>query len=323
MMRVRARSSETGRSRRVGETNSVEEWTVRELRGTVAVVTGAASGIGRAVAVALAAEGVRVVSADIEQPPLDETVSVITAAGGEAIGVTCDVSSWESVEALRDRCVAEFGAADIVMNNAGVAGGGAIGAVDLAEWEWTLGVNLWGVIHGVKAFLPAMLARGSGHIVNTASIAGHLASTGMGAYNTSKHAVSAFTETLQQEMVEGETGVGVTCLCPGFVATNIISSDRNRPERHRRPGPALEPRVEAPSLAGAGSAIADAYAAQMKPEVVAGLVLRAIRENRFWLFTDALADDLIRERHADIESRSTPGRRSHLIELMFADGEDR
>ncbi len=296
---------------------------MRELRGTVAVVTGAASGIGRAVATALAAEGVRVVAADIEQPPLDEAVSAIAAAGSEAVGIVCDVASWASVEALRDRVVAQFGPADIVMNNAGVAGGGAIGAVDLAEWEWTLGVNLWGVIHGVKAFLPAMLERGRGHIVNTASIAGHLASTGMGAYNTSKHAVSAFTETLQQEMIEGDTGVGVTCLCPGFVATNIISSDRNRPEPHRRAGAAPEPRVEAPSLAGSGSAIADAYAAQLSPDVVAEMVLLAIRENRFWLFTDGLADDLIRERHADIESKSTPGRRSHLIELMLAPGDGR
>jgi len=287
---------------------------VRELNGKTAVVTGAASGIGRAVAVALAAEGVRVVVADIEQPPLDETVAAITAAGGTAVGVMCDVSSWESVEALRDRCDAEFGPADIVMNNAGVAGGGTMGALELSAWEWTLGVNLWGVIHGVKAFLPAMIERGSGHIVNTASIAGHLTSTGMGAYNTSKHAVSGFTETLQQEMVEGQTGVGVTCLCPGFVATNIVSSERNRPERFREGGPDLELRS---ALSEAGSAIVEAYAAQLKPEVVAEQVIRAIREEQFWLFTDDLADELIRSRHSDIETRRTPGRRSHLVELMF------
>ncbi|MEZ5243880.1 MAG: SDR family NAD(P)-dependent oxidoreductase [Acidimicrobiales bacterium] len=293
-----------------------------EIAGKVAVVTGGASGIGRATAIALATEGARVVVADIEQPPLDEVVAQIEAAGGEAIGVICDVSSWDSVESLRNRCAEAFGPADIVMNNAGVAGGGPISMIELSAWEWTLGVNLWGVIYGVKAFLPAMLERGSGHIVNTASIAGHLTSTGMGAYNTSKHAVSGFTETLQQEMLEGNTGVGVTCLCPGFVATNIVSSERNRPERFREGGPDLETDEGAGSgaLGDSASAIADAYAAQMAPEVVAAQVLHAIRDNQFWLFTDALADDLIRARHADIETRSTPGHRSHLIELMFAPG---
>ena len=293
---------------------------MEDFEGKVAVVTGAASGIGAAVSVALAAEGAHVVAADVEQPPLDETVAAITVAGGSAIGVLCDVSSWESVDALRAACEAEFGPADIVMNNAGVAGGGSMSDLDLKGWEWTLGVNLWGVIHGVKAFLPAMLARGSGHIVNTASIAGHLASTGMGAYNTSKHAVSGFTETLQQEMVEGDTGVGVTCLCPGFVATNIVNSERNRPERFRDAGPELDD-AGVPGLGDAASAIADAYAAQMRPEVVAGQVLDAIRTGRFWLFTDHHADDMIRARHADIENGATPGRRPHLVELMFTGDE--
>jgi NAD(P)-dependent dehydrogenase (short-subunit alcohol dehydrogenase family) len=292
-----------------------------DLNEKVAVVTGGASGIGRAVAIALATEGVRVVVADIEQPPLDETVAEIEAAGGRAIGAICDVSDWDSVDALRSRCEAEFGPADIVMNNAGVAGGGGLSVIDLKAWEWTLGVNLWGVIYGVKAFLPSMLERGSGHIINTASIAGHLSSTGMGAYNTTKHAVSGFTETLQQEMIEGVTGVGVTCLCPGFVATNIVSSERNRPERFREGGPDLEAGDEQP-VADSTSAIADAYAAQMKPAVVAAQVVHAIRDNQFWLFTDALADPMIEQRHRDIETRTTPGKRAHLVELMFAGGDE-
>lgn len=296
---------------------------MQDINGKVAVVTGGASGIGRATALALAAEGARVVVADIEQPPLDTVVTEIESAGGEAIGVVCDVSEWASVEALRDRCRETFGDADIVMNNAGVAGGGPISAIELPAWEWTLGVNLWGVIYGVKAFLPSMVERGSGHIVNTASIAGHLTSAGMGAYNTTKHAVSGFTETLQQEMLAGDTGVGVTCLCPGFVATNIVTSERNRPERLREGGPDLDDDGLADTTLGdAGSAIADAYAAQMKPELVAAQVLQAIRDNRFWLFTDHLADDMIRARHADIEAHGTPGRRSHLIELMFTGGDE-
>lgn len=295
---------------------------VDEIAGKTAVVTGGASGIGRATALALASAGARVVVADIEQPPLDETVAAIEAADGAAVAAICDVSSWGSVEALRDRCVEAFGPADIVMNNAGVAGGGPLSMIELAAWEWTLGVNLWGVIYGVKAFLPSMLERGSGHIVNTASIAGHLASTGMAAYNTTKHAVSGFTETLQQEMAAGSTGVGVTCLCPGFVATNIASSERNRPERFREGGPDLEPDAADSPLSAAGSAIADAYAAQMDPQVVADQVVQAIRDNQLWLFTDDLADSMIRQRHADIESRTTPEHRSHLIELMFATGSE-
>jgi len=295
---------------------------VDEIRNKTAVVTGGASGIGRATAAALAAAGARVVVADIEQPPLDQAVAAIEAAGGEALGVICDVSSWDSVESLRDRCVDAFGPADIVMNNAGVAGGGPMSVIELPAWEWTLGVNLWGVIYGVKAFLPAMIEKGSGHIVNTASIAGHLASSGMGAYNTTKHAVSGFTETLQQEMVQGNTGVGVTCLCPGFVATNIVSSERNRPERFREGGPDLEPDDEGAALSDSGSAIADAYAAQMDPAVVAEQVVQAIRANDLWLFTDNLADPMIRQRHADIEERKTPGHRSHLIELMFAESDE-
>lgn len=294
---------------------------MEELNGKVAVVTGGASGIGKAVALALAAESMKVVVADIEQPPLDSTVAEIEMAGGVASGVVCDVSEWESVDRLRARCESAFGPADVVMNNAGVAGGGSISMLDLKAWEWTLAVNLWGVIHGVKAFLPAMIERGSGHVINTASIAGHLTSTGMGAYNASKHAVVAFSETLQQEMLEGDTGVGVTCLCPGFVATNIINSERNRQERYLDPGPDLGSdmgdSLDGTQLGDAGSAIADLYAAQMDPAKVAGQVVAAIRANQFWLFTDDLADGMIRERHADIERKATPPKRSHLVELML------
>ncbi len=298
---------------------------MEHLNGKVAVVTGGASGIGRAVALALAAESMKVVVADIEQPPLDATVAEIESAGGVAVGVVCDVSDWESVDALRARCTEEFGLADVVMNNAGVAGGASISEVDLKAWEWTLAVNLWGVIYGVKAFLPALIERGEGHVINTASIAGHLTSTGMGAYNTSKHAVVGFSETLQQEMLEGDTGVGVTCLCPGFVATNIINSERNRQERYRDPGPDLDldagDDLDGTALGDTSSAIADLYVAQMDPARVAEQVVDAIKTNQFWLFTDSLADGMIRERHADIERRATPTKRTHLVELMMLKGD--
>ena len=296
---------------------------MEDLNGRVAVVTGGASGIGRAVALALAAESMKVVVADIEQPPLDATVAEMEAAGGVAVGVVCDVSDWESVDALRARCTEEFGPADLLMNNAGVAGGGSISAVDLKAWEWTLAVNLWGVIYGVKAFVGDMIERGEGHIVNTASIAGHLTSTGMGAYNTSKHAVVGFSETLQQEMLEGDTGVGVTCLCPGFVATNIINSERNRQERFLDAGPDLDPEERdhhGTALRAAAGAIADLYGAQLAPAIVAEQVVGAVKANQFWLFTDDLADPMIQQRHADVEARATPALRTHIVELMMRKG---
>lgn len=295
------------------------------LEQRVAVVTGAASGIGKAVAVALAAESMQVVLADIEQPPLEDTLNEIQLAGGVAVSQHCDVSDWTSVEALRAHCEATFGSPDVVVNNAGVAGGGSIAGLDLKAWEWMLAVNLWGVIYGVKAFLPAMIERGSGHVVNTGSIAGHLAATGMAAYNTSKHAVVGFSETLQQEMLEANTGVGVTCLCPGFVATNIINSERNRQERYRAVGLALKPDSSedsvSSSLGDANEAIADLYAAQLDPAKVAAQLVAAIKTNQFWVFTDDLADEMIRQRHADIEGRVTPTKRSHLVELMTAKGD--
>ena len=198
--------------------------------------------IGRAVALALAAESMKVVVADIEQPPLDETVAEIESAGGIASGVLCDVSDWESVDALRARCTEEFGPADVVMNNAGVAGGGSISAVDLKAWEWTLAVNLWGVIYGVKAFLPAMIERGEGHIVNTASIAGHRHVHGHGRLQHQQ----ACRCRLQRDAATGDARGRHECrrhLSVPRVRCLPTSStvERNRQERYRDPGPDLDP----------------------------------------------------------------------------------
>ena len=281
-----------------------------DLNNSVAVVTGAASGIGRAVAMQLASSGVRVVASDIEEPPLAETCRVIHEAGGEATAYRSDVSSWESVEALRQFAESTYGPVDIVMNNAGVSGTGGIADAALEAWEWTLGVNLFGVIHGLKAFVPGMVERGRGHVINTASIAGHVAWSGMGAYCASKFAVSAITECLHQEMLAGDTGVGVTCLCPGFVATNIIGSERNRPEHLLSEGDSDMP-------SEIRDAVADAYAAQLPPERVAEMVEAAIVDNQFWVFTDDMVDHQIAQRHRDIESRTNPAARKHLIEHIL------
>ena len=294
---------------------------MKDLAGRVAVVTGGASGIGRGLAERFAAESMRVVVADIEEPPLRDSVQSIRDAGGEAIAVTCDVSSWPSVEALRDACTSAYGPADVLCNNAGVAATGTMAELSLESWKWCLGVNLWGVIHGCRAFLGAMIERGSGHIVNTASILGHLTSAGLGPYNVSKHGVVAISETLHAEMLAESTGVGVTCLCPGLVSTNILESERNRPER-LQDHPGVDGTWNSDVVAGsaeseARAAIRDLYAQALCPPAVADMVVRAILAGEFWLFTDADFDAALAARHRDIEARRTPSSAASLASALL------
>ena len=292
-----------------------------DLAGRVAVVTGGASGIGRGMAERFAAASMRVVVADIEEPPLAETVRSIRAAGGEALAVACDVSSWPSVEALRDACTEAYGPADVLCNNAGVAAAGTMAELSLKSWEWCLGVNLWGVIHGCRAFLDAMIDQGSGHIVNTASVLGHLTSAGIGPYNVSKHGVVAFSETLHAEMLASGTGVGVTCLCPGLVSTNILDSERNRPER-LQDHPGVDGTWNSDMVAGDAesetrAAIRDLYAQALQPSEVADMVVKAILAGQLWLFTDGDFDEAIATRHRDIEARRTPPSAASLASALF------
>ena len=291
---------------------------MKDLAGRVAVVTGGASGIGRGMAERFAAASMRVVVADVEEPPLHETVQAIRADGGEATAVICDVSSWPSVEALRDACADAYGPADVLCNNAGVAGRGAVAEASLKTWEWCLGVNLWGVIHGCRAFLPAMIERGSGHVVNTASVLGHLCSPGVVPYNVSKYGVVALSETLHLEMQAESTGVGVTCLCPGLVSTNILDSERNRPERlldDAGPGSlnVFSDGDESETLA----AVRDIYKYAMDPSVVGDMVFEAIVAGRFWLFTDDHFEAFIAERHRGIEAGGAPGSGRSIVETLL------
>jgi len=243
-----------------------------DLAGKVAVVTGGASGIGRAMAARLAAEGMQVVIADIEKPVLDAA-----AAELGVVGVVTDVSDAGSVQALADEVLARFGAVHVIANNAGVGGAGRIRECSLDDWDWVLGVNLWGVVHGVHAFLPLLLANpDGGHIVNTASIAGHMAPAGLGPYATSKYAVVGLSEALAAELDEDGAPVHVSVVCPGFVRTNIYTSERNRPA-------GLAPAPERPLFPDEAKAMIDA--ASIEPAVVADAVVDAIRHNRFWVFT--------------------------------------
>ena len=294
---------------------------MKDLAGRVAVVTGGASGIGRGMAERFAAESMRVVVADIEEPPLHETVRAIRSAGGEAMAVVCDVASWPSVQALRDAVVEAYGPADVLCNNAGVAATGTMAELSLKSWEWCLGVNLWGVIHGCRAFLGAMIERGSGHIVNTASILGHLSSAGLGPYNVSKHGVVAISETLHAEMLAEGAGVGVTCLCPGLVSTKILDSERNRPE-HLRDHPGVDGAWDSDVVVGgaaseARAAMRDLYAQSQRPSEVADMVVLAILAEELWLFTDRDFDAALAARHRDIEARRTPGSAASIVAALL------
>jgi NAD(P)-dependent dehydrogenase (short-subunit alcohol dehydrogenase family) len=196
-----------------------------DMAGKVAVVTGAASGIGKGIARKLKAEGMQLVLADIEQAPLDAAADELGA-----LAVRADVSDYASVEALAAQAERRFGAVHMVCNNAGVGSTAKIADMALSDWQWILGVNLWGVIHGVKAFLPRLLANpDGGHVVNTASMSGLRALPTLGGYTVTKYGVVGLSETLAEELKQDGAKVGVTVLCPGPVRSNIKASSRNRP----------------------------------------------------------------------------------------------
>jgi len=242
------------------------------LTGRTAVVTGGASGIGRALSLLFAREGANVVVADLDEAGMAETVTGVGKAGRRGLAVKTDVSRLADVRALADRAVGEFGAVHVVCNNAGVALWGGLESVTHKDWEWAMGVNLWGVIHGVEAFVPRMIAQKQpGHVVNTASMAGLIASQGLGIYNTTKYAVVGLSETLQKDLRGYDVGVSV--LCPMGVNTNIRHSDRNRPAALRNESGAREGRA------------VDLIGRYLAAEHVAERVLRAIYANRLYVIT--------------------------------------
>lgn len=255
---------------------------MRDLKGKVAVVTGGASGIGLAMAERFAREGMKVVLADVEEKALESAVGSIAKSGTDAWGVRTDVSRREDVEALARKVFERFGTAHVVCNNAGVGAGGLSWDQPLSDWEWTLGVNLWGVIHGIRAFVPRMVEQGHGHVVNTASMAGLVSAPGMGAYCASKHAVVAMSECLFHELSLVTGGkVKVSVLCPGWVKTNIADAARNRPAS--LPGKTAAQR--APQEQMMEAMMRQAIASGIPAGEVADQVLAAIHEERFWILT--------------------------------------
>jgi len=252
---------------------------VKTLEGRVAVVTGAASGIGKAVAAALCGEGMKVALADIEPTALDAAVSELAAGGHDVIGVTTDVSDKSQIEALAIKVLDTWGVVHVVHNNAGVVRGGRLADIPQETWDWVLGVDLWSVIWGTQVFLPHLRAAGEGHIINTASTAGLQSANAIAPYSVAKFGVVALTETLRMELDAGNEPIGASVLCPGAVNTNIVSSTRNQPESAARNELS---RTERAFTERAGQMLAT----QGKdPAEVAAMVVDAIVTNRFWIIT--------------------------------------
>jgi len=251
---------------------------VKNFRDRVAVVTGAASGIGLALAERFAAEGMKVVMADIETGALATASEALRRNGAAVLATHVDVSRPADVERLADETYDAFGAAHVVCNNAGVAVIGAVHEHTLADWQWVINVNLWGVIHGVRTFLPRMLAGGDeGHFVNTASMAGLTTAPFMSVYDVTKHGVVALSEAMYKELTVTGAPIGVSVVCPGLIDTNIMRSSRNRPESLAEEGKA------GPMAQAFGQALSERLAGGYPPSEVAEQVIAGIREGRFYI----------------------------------------
>ena len=266
-----------------------------DFKGRVAVVTGAASGIGLGVTERFLKEGMKVVLADVEKSSLDRECARFTREGGEVLGVLCDVRDPDAVKDLAARTLAHFGGVQVVFNNAGVAPAGPMLDTTPEDWRWIMDVNVLGVAYGVMAFGPIMKAAGEGHIINTASEAGHVSSAVLGMYTATKHAVVGLSESLYREL-EG-TGVSVHCLCPNLVRTQIFNSERNRDDGAEMTA------SQTATIAPLREAIA---AMGITTEKVAEDIIDAMRADRFWIFTHDMTTEALAVRYEDIKARRNP-----------------
>lgn len=281
---------------------------MKNFQNRVAVITGGASGFGREFAIVGARLGMKLVLADVQQEALDETKAELEAQGAQVLAMRCDVRKAEQVQALADAAMEKFGAVHLVFNNAGVGSGGLIWENSIADWEWVLGVNLWGVIHGVRVFTPLMLECAKkeegyeGHIVNTASMAGLLTPPNMGVYNVSKHAVVSLSETLYHDLQLVKAPVGASVLCPYFVPTGISQSHRNRPDDVK-----ADARVTASQIAAQALSEKAVSSGKVTAAEVAERTFEAIRGNQFYIFSHPQALGNVQARMEDIVAQRNPG----------------
>ena len=268
---------------------------MQEFKGKVAVVTGAASGMGRGFAERFASEGMKVVLADVEKPALNTAVEELQRQGFDVIGQLTDVSQLAQVEALRDRTLKQYGKVHILCNNAGVVSHGATAIWDatMHDWEWVLGVNLWGVIHGISTFLPIMIEQDeAGHVVNNSSVHGIMTGAGeIGPYSVSKVGVTRITEALYYDLARINSKLKCTLLCPSSTATNLDLAGRNRPDALKdRHGAERQAEIEAKNKAR----YEGHQSGGMAPSEVADHVFNAIKAEQFYLITEPNPDSLVR-----------------------------
>ena len=266
---------------------------MKELKGKTAVITGAGSGLGRAMALAFAREGMSLALADVDEAGLSETRKLV----GNALAMRVDVSKEADVRKFSDQIRDPY----LVCNNAGVSPLGAVWESSVADWEWILGVNLWGVIHGVRTFAPRLIAQNDGHIVNTASVAGLISPPGSGAYNVTKHAVVALSESLHHDLKERNSNVGVSVLCPAYVPTGIADSERNRPVELLNS--AEKTATQKAKEANLRKAVASG---RLTADDVAKAVVAAVKEDRFYILTHQRIKGAIEARMRDILDERAP-----------------
>lgn len=273
-----------------------------DFTGRVAVITGAGSGFGREFALIGARRGMKLMLADIQADALAATAKTLKDMGADFQTLVTDVADFEQVEALRDACVAAYGVPHLLFNNAGVASGGLIWEHSISDWQWVMGVNLWGVIHGVRAFVPGMVEAGhAGHIVNTSSVAGLLSAPNMGIYNVSKHGVVSLSETLYHDLKLVESALSVSVLCPAFVPTGISQSHRNRPNTLTTDEP------ETASMKAAQAASDKAVnSGKMTASEIADITFAAIENNQFYIVPHEKIMPSVQLRVDDVAQRRNP-----------------
>ncbi len=281
---------------------------MQDLEGKTAVVTGSASGMGLAFAECFGREGMNVVMADVEEQALRSAAAQVEAVGASVLPVVTDVSDGPAMDHLGAATREAFGGAHLVILNAGVSPPtGPMETLTANDWRWTLDVNLWGVIHGIRVFLPELKERDEGHFVVTASVAGLTSYPWLGPYNASKHAVTSIAETLFAELTDAGSKVRVSCLCPGAVVTRIGEAERNRPKE-------LENESASERMLGDLTDFAETYEGfARKPAEVAERVLAGVLEDRFWIETDEVYREPIRARHRAIEGREDPPARGLIL----------